>query len=257
MASRSCVNSARTASHGRPDHQRARRSRRSGARPRAGGMTSGQAVFLRRTAGARRGARPTQRHHCQRDHLAGRRSRDRPRGANAPAGAARAFCFFPREFQLLEYLVRNEGQRRIQGDVAAACLGSSFRSFDQYYRRLCRACAPQGRRPAGLSADPYGARCRVLSPCSSLRPCASSTFKLALIAIGTFGVIVSIIFSYVYLSTSSYVRGRSDRAIMTEYLSLQGAYQRSGRDGLIAADSSNASPTRVLRATSTCSPILH
>jgi signal transduction histidine kinase len=62
----------------------------------------------------------------------------------------------------------------------------------------------------------------------------SSTFKLALIAIGTFGVIVSAIFSYVYLSTSAYVRSRSDRAIMSEYLSLQGAYARSGRDGLIA-----------------------
>jgi signal transduction histidine kinase len=62
---------------------------------------------------------------------------------------------------------------------------------------------------------------------------SSSTFKLALIAIGTFGVIVSVIFSYVYLSTSSYVRSRSDRAIMTEYLNLQGAYEPSGRDGLI------------------------
>ena len=61
----------------------------------------------------------------------------------------------------------------------------------------------------------------------------SSTFKLALIAIGTFGVIVSAIFSYVYLSTSSYVRSRSDRAIVTEYSSLRGAYERSGRDGLI------------------------
>jgi signal transduction histidine kinase len=62
----------------------------------------------------------------------------------------------------------------------------------------------------------------------------SSTFKLALIAIGTFGVIVSAIFSYVYLSTSAYVRSRSDRAIMTEYSSLQGAYERSGREGLLA-----------------------
>jgi signal transduction histidine kinase len=62
----------------------------------------------------------------------------------------------------------------------------------------------------------------------------SSTFRLALIAIGTFGVIVSAIFSYVYLSTSSYVRSRSDRAIVTEYLSLRSAYERSGRDGLIA-----------------------
>ncbi len=62
----------------------------------------------------------------------------------------------------------------------------------------------------------------------------SSTFKLALIAIGTFGVIMSAIFSYVYLSTSSYVRSRSDRAIMADYVSLHGVYERSGRDGLIA-----------------------
>ena len=62
----------------------------------------------------------------------------------------------------------------------------------------------------------------------------SSTFKLALIAIATFGVVVSALFSYVYLSTSSYVRGRSDRAVMTEVSNLQAAYERSGRDGLIA-----------------------
>jgi signal transduction histidine kinase len=61
----------------------------------------------------------------------------------------------------------------------------------------------------------------------------SSTFRLALIAIATFGMIVSAIFSYVYLSTSSYVRSRSDRAIVTEYSSLRDAYERSGRDGLI------------------------
>jgi signal transduction histidine kinase len=57
---------------------------------------------------------------------------------------------------------------------------------------------------------------------------------VALIAIGAFGVIVSAIFSYVYLSTSSYVRSRSDRAIMADYLSLQGAYEQKGRAGLIA-----------------------
>ena len=80
----------------------------------------------------------------------------------------------------------------------------------------------------------------------------SSTFRLALIAIGTFGVIVSAIFSYVYLSTSSYVRSRSDRAIVTEYLSLKRAYERSGRDGLIAliqeriADSSFADNVYIL-----------
>jgi signal transduction histidine kinase len=56
---------------------------------------------------------------------------------------------------------------------------------------------------------------------------------VALIAIGAFGVIVSAIFGYVYLSTSAYVRSRSDRAIMADYLSLQGAYERNGRAGLI------------------------
>ncbi|WP_311966751.1 sensor histidine kinase [Bradyrhizobium australiense] len=61
----------------------------------------------------------------------------------------------------------------------------------------------------------------------------SSTFKQALIGIGTFGLIASAIFSYVYLSTASYVRSRSDRAIMAEYSSLRSAYERSGRDGLI------------------------
>lgn len=61
----------------------------------------------------------------------------------------------------------------------------------------------------------------------------SSTFKQALIAIATFGVIAMAVFGYVYLSTSSYVRSRSDRAILAEYSTLQGAYQRSGRDGLI------------------------
>ena len=60
----------------------------------------------------------------------------------------------------------------------------------------------------------------------------SSTFKLALIAIGTFGLIVSGILGYVYLSTSSYVRGRSDRAIKSECSNLLAA--NDGRDGLAA-----------------------
>jgi signal transduction histidine kinase len=62
----------------------------------------------------------------------------------------------------------------------------------------------------------------------------SSTFKLALIAIGTFGLIVSGILGYVYLSTSSYVRGRSDRAIKSECSDILAANDRIGRDGLAA-----------------------
>jgi len=63
---------------------------------------------------------------------------------------------------------------------------------------------------------------------------SSSTFKLALIAILTFGVMVAAIFIYVYASTSSYVRSRSDHVIQSEFASLQATYDRSGRDGLVA-----------------------
>jgi signal transduction histidine kinase len=62
----------------------------------------------------------------------------------------------------------------------------------------------------------------------------SSTLRLALICIGVFGAAVCALFSYVYLSTASYVRGRSDRAIAAERTILQRAYDRAGRDDLIA-----------------------
>jgi signal transduction histidine kinase len=64
---------------------------------------------------------------------------------------------------------------------------------------------------------------------------SSTTFKQALIAIGIFGVIACAIFSYVYLSTSSYVHGRTDRALMAEYSSLHNTYGSAGRDAVIAA----------------------
>lgn len=60
----------------------------------------------------------------------------------------------------------------------------------------------------------------------------STTFRLALAAIVTFGLIASAIFTYVYLSTASFVRSRSDQAITDEYSDLRGAYQQSGRTGL-------------------------
>ena len=61
----------------------------------------------------------------------------------------------------------------------------------------------------------------------------SSTFNLALIGIAIFGVIASAIFAYVYMSTSSYMRSRVDRAIAADHASLREAYERRGRDGLI------------------------
>jgi signal transduction histidine kinase len=62
----------------------------------------------------------------------------------------------------------------------------------------------------------------------------SKTFQLALISIGAFGAIVLGLFGYVYWSTASFVSSRSDHAIATEYAILQKAYERGGRDGLIA-----------------------
>jgi len=63
----------------------------------------------------------------------------------------------------------------------------------------------------------------------------SSTLRLALICVAVFGAVVCALFSYVYWSTASYVHGRSDRAIAAQHAILRQAYDRAGRDGLIAA----------------------
>jgi signal transduction histidine kinase len=62
----------------------------------------------------------------------------------------------------------------------------------------------------------------------------SSTLRLALICVALFGAVVCALFGYVYWSTASYVRGRSDRAIAAEHVILRQAYDRAGRDGLVA-----------------------
>src|SRR5260370_10627862 len=62
----------------------------------------------------------------------------------------------------------------------------------------------------------------------------SSTLRLALICVGIFGAVVCALFIYVYWSTASYVRGRSDRAIAAEHVILRQAYDRAGRDGPVA-----------------------
>jgi signal transduction histidine kinase len=61
----------------------------------------------------------------------------------------------------------------------------------------------------------------------------SSTLRLALICIGIFGTVVCALFSYVYWSTATYVRSRSDHAIAAEQAILRQAYESAGRDGLI------------------------
>jgi signal transduction histidine kinase len=62
----------------------------------------------------------------------------------------------------------------------------------------------------------------------------SSTFKLALVCIAIFGAMVFALLGYVYWSTASYVRSRSDHAIAAELAILQKAYASAGRSGLIA-----------------------
>jgi signal transduction histidine kinase len=61
----------------------------------------------------------------------------------------------------------------------------------------------------------------------------STTFRLALICIGVFGTAVCALFTYVYWSTATYVRSRSDHAIATEHAILRQAYDHAGRDALI------------------------
>ena len=63
----------------------------------------------------------------------------------------------------------------------------------------------------------------------------SSTFKLALIFIGIFGATVVALFVYVYWSTASFVRGRSDHATRTDLAILQKLHAEGGQKALVAA----------------------
>jgi hypothetical protein len=62
----------------------------------------------------------------------------------------------------------------------------------------------------------------------------SSTLKLALLAIGLFGTVTFALVGYLYWSTVSYVRNRSDPAIAAEQIALKETFERAGRDGLVA-----------------------
>src|SRR6266446_2585713 len=140
----------------------------------------------------------------------------------------------PREFQVLEYLVRNEGQV-----VPGRCYYSMY------------GISTLTPRPTSLTSmsDASAERSTASRPIPSSIPSAasgfvsvliaktlrSSTFKLALIWIGIFGAVVFALFSYVYWSTVTYVRGRSDHAIEAEQMILRKVYDSMGRGGLIAA----------------------
>ena len=63
----------------------------------------------------------------------------------------------------------------------------------------------------------------------------SSTFRLALIFIAIFGAAMFVLFGYVYWSTASYVRDRSDAAIAAQQAGLRKLYDSQGRAGLVAA----------------------
>ncbi|HEX3497417.1 MAG TPA: HAMP domain-containing sensor histidine kinase [Methylocella sp.] len=61
----------------------------------------------------------------------------------------------------------------------------------------------------------------------------SRTFKQALIWIAIVGGVIFALLGYVYWSTASYVRSRTDHAIMAEHAILQKVYASAGRSGLI------------------------
>ena len=73
----------------------------------------------------------------------------------------------------------------------------------------------------------------------------SSTFKLALLAIGLFGTVMFALIGYLYWSTVSYMQNRSDPAIAAEQTALEETFERAGRDGLVAAISQRIADRRL------------
>jgi signal transduction histidine kinase len=73
----------------------------------------------------------------------------------------------------------------------------------------------------------------------------SSTFKLALLAIGLFGTVMFALIGYLYWSTVSYVQNGSDPAIAAEQTILEEAFERAGRDGVVATISQHIADRRL------------
>jgi len=121
---------------------------------------------------------------CQGDRPAHRRPRGRRMSRNA-SRRGKAILLSSSGIQLLEYLVRNQG-RVVSRAMLLQHVWDLIRSFNEYYRRLCRARASQGRRPAGLSAGSLRFAASGTVSVLLTKALTSSTFKLALIAIGTF-----------------------------------------------------------------------
>ena len=82
----------------------------------------------------------------------------------------RKIDLLPREFKVLEYLVRNQGQVVPRAMLLQHVWDLHYDPDDQHHRCLCRTRPPQGRRCTSLSTYPYHPRRRVLRPCSWLRP---------------------------------------------------------------------------------------
>jgi len=60
----------------------------------------------------------------------------------------------------------------------------------------------------------------------------SSTFRLAILYVGLFGVSVAALFGYVYWSTTRYVKQRYDTMVVSDHRELLDIFKRSGREGL-------------------------
>jgi signal transduction histidine kinase len=63
----------------------------------------------------------------------------------------------------------------------------------------------------------------------------SSTLRLALICIATFGAAILGLFGYVYWSTATYVLSRQDASVAADFAGLSSTYERDGVSGIAAS----------------------
>jgi hypothetical protein len=82
------------------------------------------------------------------------------------------------------------------------------------------------------------------APISSSRSLSRNYWPASRLSPAIFGALVFALLGYVYWSTTSYVRSRSDHALTTELTILQRAYAVAGRNGLITTISQRLADQR-------------
>ena len=147
--------------------------------------------------------------------------------------AGKTILLQPREFKLLEYLMRNAGRvvtrTMLLENVWDYHFDPQTNVIDVHFPASGRRST---RTSANLSCRPFGGQA-IPSVRTELKLLRTSTFRLAAVYLVLFAVSVSAILAYVYWNTAVLIEQQTDDTIAAEVRGIAEQYQQRGIAGVI------------------------